>query len=76
MTVLLDTHGIPHITAGSEADAAFAMGYMHGRDRRFQMELLRMDALGRLREFLGSRVPRAGSSPRDLQPGARVFEGS
>ncbi len=59
VTILLDRHGIPHISAGSEADAAFAMGYMHARDRRFQMELLRMDALGRLRELLGSRVPPA-----------------
>lgn len=59
VTITLDRHGIPHITAGSGTDAAFALGYMHGRDRRFQMELLRMDALGRLREFLGSRVPAA-----------------
>ncbi len=59
VTILLDRHGIPHINASSEADAAYAMGYMHGRDRRFQMELLRMDALGRLRELLGSRVPPA-----------------
>ena len=59
VTILVDHHGIPHIAASSEADAAFAMGYMHARDRRFQMELLRMDALGRLRELLGSRVPTA-----------------
>ncbi len=59
VTILVDRFGIPHISAASEADAAFAMGYMHARDRRFQMELLRMDALGRLRELLGSRVPQA-----------------
>lgn len=59
VTILRDHFGVPHITAASEADAAFALGYMHGRDRRFQMELIRMDALGRLRELLGSRVPRA-----------------
>ena len=58
-TIVVDHHGIPHITAHSEADEAFAMGYMHARDRRFQMELLRMDARGRLRELLGSRVPTA-----------------
>jgi penicillin G amidase len=59
VTILVDRFGIPHISAASEADEAFAMGYMHARDRRFQMELLRMDALGRLREMLGSRVPTA-----------------
>jgi len=59
VTILIDRSGVPHINAASEADAAFAIGYMHARDRRFQMELLRMDAVGRLREFLGSRVPTA-----------------
>lgn len=59
VSIVIDRHGIPDISAGSEADVAFGLGYMHGRDRRFQMELLRMDALGRLREFLGARVPRA-----------------
>jgi len=58
-TILLDTRGVPHISARTEDDLAFAMGYMHGRDRRFQMELIRMDSLGRLREFLGERVPPA-----------------
>ncbi len=59
VTVLLDTHGVPTISASGENDLAFAMGYMHARDRRFQMELLRMDALGRLRELLGGNVPEA-----------------
>ena len=59
VSIIIDAHGIPHVSARNEADLAFAMGYMHARDRRFQMELLRMDSLGRLREFLGARVPRA-----------------
>jgi acyl-homoserine lactone acylase PvdQ len=41
--IRIDMHGVPHISARTEADLAFAMGYMHARDRRFQMELIRMD---------------------------------
>ena len=59
VSILIDQHGVPRISAGTDADLAFGLGYMHARDRRFQMELLRMDALGRLRELLGARVPRA-----------------
>ena len=59
VTVLLDSHGVPFISAADENDLSFALGYMHGRDRRFQMELLRMDSQGRLREFLGGNVPAA-----------------
>jgi penicillin G amidase len=57
--IRIDTHGVPYISARTEADLAFAMGYMHARDRRFQMELIRMDSLGRLRELLGEQVPAA-----------------
>jgi penicillin amidase len=59
ITVLLDGHAVPYVTAADENDLSFALGYLHARERRFQMELLRMDALGRLREMLGGDVPRA-----------------
>lgn len=55
----MDPHGIPHVTAGSEWDLFFALGYLHARDRRFQMELLKMDSQGRLRELLGRQAPPA-----------------
>jgi hypothetical protein len=50
VTVLLDEHGIPRIAARSERDAAVALGYLHARDRMFQMEMMRRSAEGRLAE--------------------------
>ena len=51
--VLRDTHGIPHIFAQSEADAHFALGFVHAQDRLWQMEMNRRIATGRLAEVLG-----------------------
>lgn len=51
--VLYDSYGIPHIYARSEADLFYAFGYVHARDRLFQMELLRRLADGRLAEVFG-----------------------
>ncbi len=53
-----DTDGIPLIRAGSELDAAAALGFAHARDRMFQMELTRRATTGRLSELAGaSTVP-------------------
>lgn len=51
--IVFDRFGVPHMRAETERDAAFALGYMHGRDRRFQLESLRLLAAGRLRELVG-----------------------
>src|SRR6186713_922379 len=51
--VKYDDAGIPHIYAENEADAYFALGYVHAQDRLFQMEMLRRAAGGRLSEVLG-----------------------
>ena len=45
--------GVPTIQAQSEADAAFAIGYMHARDRLFQMDYTRRLADGTVSELLG-----------------------
>jgi penicillin amidase len=56
--VLIDDHGVPAIYANEEADAWFAAGVMHARDRRWQMELYRRVTMGRLSEVLGaSTIP-------------------
>ncbi len=52
--VLYDGLGIPHIYAKSDADAAYAHGYVQARDRFFQMDFQRRAARGRLSELLGS----------------------
>lgn len=48
-----DTNGVPRIRAASERDAAASIGYVHARDRMFQMELMRRAASGRLSEIAG-----------------------
>lgn len=48
-----DKHGIPYIEAKSYEDALQALGYIHARDRFWQMELGRRTAQGRLSEILG-----------------------
>ena len=48
-----DGYGIPHIRAGSAADAWFAMGLACAQDRLFQMEYDRRRATGRWAEVAG-----------------------
>jgi penicillin amidase len=48
--------GIVHITAANETSLTFAQGYVHARDRLFQMDLLRRTASGTLAELLGDAV--------------------
>src|SRR5688572_24699750 len=43
-----DSRGVPTIHAQDELSLAFGQGWAHARDRRFQMELYRRSALGRL----------------------------
>src|SRR4051812_47982949 len=50
--VLRDKNAVPHITAGSLEDAAFALGYVHAQDRFWQMELMRRLGQGRLSELV------------------------
>ena len=52
--VLRDVDGIPHIIAQNEHDLILMQGWVHGRDRLFQMDLLRRRASGTLAELLGS----------------------
>ena len=51
--VLLDQRGIPHVSSQSEAALWFSQGYLHARERFFQMELARRTAAGRLAEVFG-----------------------
>lgn len=54
VTVGRDGRGIPVITAASEDDAYFALGYVHAQDRLFEMELMRRQGQGRLAELVGN----------------------
>jgi len=48
-----DALGHAVINAKSRKDAAFTLGYAHGQDRFFQMDLLRRNAAGELSELFG-----------------------
>ncbi|MCB8878922.1 penicillin acylase family protein [Acidisoma cellulosilytica] len=52
--VTFDSNDIPFIRASSDTDAAAALGYIHARDRFFQMDLMRRAAAGDLAALLGS----------------------
>lgn len=54
--IYMDALGVPHIFAQNDEDVAFSIGFLHGRDRRFQVELLRMASQGRLTELLGKEL--------------------
>ena len=51
--VRLDHLGIPHIEAENQNDLAYAQGYLHGRDRLWQILLQRAFCTGRLTELFG-----------------------
>ncbi|TDI35548.1 MAG: penicillin acylase family protein [Acidobacteria bacterium] len=64
ITIVRDDFGVPHVTSGSESDAAFATGFLHGQDRLFQMDLMRRSTAGRLSELFG---PMAVSADRQAR---------
>jgi len=53
VTIARDAHAIPHVAAVSERDAYLALGFAHGQDRLWQMEIDRLAGQGRLAEVLG-----------------------
>ncbi len=53
ISIYSNDYGVPFIYAENENDMYFAMGYMHARDRLWQMDLYRRVAEGRLSEVLG-----------------------
>ncbi|MDQ5858139.1 MAG: penicillin acylase family protein, partial [Acidobacteriota bacterium] len=56
VTIETDARGIPTIRAASAAEALFGLGYVHARDRLWQIEYQRRIGAGRLAEILGTRL--------------------
>ncbi len=54
--IVFDGRGAPHVFSGSDSAVWFAQGYLHARDRFFQMDLARRTANGRLAELFGKRA--------------------
>lgn len=48
-----DRWGVPHIEAHNEVDAAFGVGFCHGQDRTFQLEIILRVGRGLLAELVG-----------------------
>jgi penicillin amidase len=53
VNIARDTVGQAVITASNRIDAAYGLGFAHGQDRFFQMDLLRRNAAGELSELFG-----------------------
>lgn len=54
--ILRNNNNVPHIFAGTEADAFYALGFVHAQDRLWQMTMFRRTAQGRLSEIFGQRT--------------------
>ncbi|MBE1237643.1 penicillin acylase family protein [Phaeovibrio sulfidiphilus] len=61
-----DRYGIPTIRASDVRDAAYALGYVHARDRLWQMEMVRRLGTGRQSEIFGGRTLAADRFMRTL----------
>ena len=64
--IALDADGIPRIEAATDEDAAAALGFLHARDRLFQMDLTRRAGAGRLSELAGPSTLRLDRTMRVL----------
>jgi len=52
-TIVRDSLGVPHISAGSWEDAIFLQGFVTAQDRMWQMDAMRRLAAGDLSEIIG-----------------------
>lgn len=67
VTVQSDELGIPSINAATRADAYRTLGFLHARDRLFQMELMRRKSVGRLAELFGESALKIDRMQRAYQ---------
>jgi penicillin amidase len=69
VVVLWDSLAVPHVIARSDSDLFAALGYLHARDRMWQMDLLRHAAEGRLSQLFGARAIEADRALRGREMG-------
>jgi penicillin amidase len=70
-TVRYDDYHVPHVAADDEQAAYYAVGYCHGADRLFQMDLYRRLLAGRLSEVVGPSTVNSDAFHRQMD-----FEGA
>ncbi len=68
VVVAFDESGIPTIRAATMTDAYRALGYLHARDRLWQMETTRRIGAGRMSEIVGSPMLGYDRMMRGTQP--------
>ncbi|MHA1977450.1 MAG: penicillin acylase family protein [Candidatus Hodarchaeales archaeon] len=61
-----DEWGVPHIFAETDSDMFFTIGYVHARDRLFQLEMVRRLYTGRISEIIGESALSADIQMRNL----------
>ncbi len=54
--IYFDSLAIPYIFAENDEDVAFALGYLHARERMFSMDMIRRAGEGRLSEIFGEET--------------------
>ncbi|MFY2765250.1 penicillin acylase family protein [Arenimonas sp. MALMAid1274] len=69
-----DELGVATVEAANEADAARALGFLHGQERYFEMDLLRRSAAGELSALFGPRAIERDKAVRVHRLRARVAE--
>lgn len=74
VTVHRDERGVPHIRAAGEADAAYALGYVHAQDRLFQLDAGRRLVFGELSELVGPEAAALDAFMQGLGLRARAEE--
>ncbi|MFN9903089.1 MAG: penicillin acylase family protein, partial [bacterium] len=65
-------NGTVTLTAGNDADAARALGYVHAQERYFEMDLLRRSAAGELSALFGEMAVEKDKSIRIHRLRARI----
>jgi penicillin amidase len=53
VSIVYDSYGVPTVVANTEHDAVYMEGYLHAKDRLFQMDFLRHVFQGRVAEMSG-----------------------
>ncbi len=74
VSVERDSHGVPTIRAENRVDLARAVGFVHGQDRFFQMDLIRRKSAGELAELVGPAALRLDRRARLHRFRARARE--
>jgi penicillin G amidase len=64
--ITFDVRGVPQIWAKTDADAFFAVGWLHASERLFQMELVRRLSRGELSEVFGEAAYDADLAQRRI----------